>query len=213
MGVILVILQFVCIVLLILLLMILFIPIIYTLNGMKKEYYFLSFQISWLGRILYILIQKEENQPLYSAIVFLGFRIPIHPGKAKRVKINKIKQPRKATGGKAKYVILFHSSLLKPLFKFFQSLFRNVFPQEYQFHLRYGFSDPADTGMLSGLITLLWPLIPPGDINLYPVFGGEVLEGECMFKGRIILAVIIYSFLQFYFARGIRPAIRKIRTK
>jgi hypothetical protein len=180
---------------------------------MKKEYYFLSFQVCCLGRILGILIQKEENQSLYLAIIFLGFRISIHPGKAKRVKINKIKQPKKATGGKAKYVILLHSSFLKPLFKFFQSLFRHVIPQECRFHLRYGFSDPADTGMLSALIALLWPLIPPGDINLYPVFEGEILEGECMFKGRIILAVIIYSFLQFYFTRGIRPAIRKIRTK
>jgi hypothetical protein len=60
---------------------------------------------------------------------------------------------------------------------------------------------------------MLWPYIPHDDIVIRPVFDEEVIRGELNLKGRIILAVIFYYFLQFYFAKGIRQTIRKIRTK
>ena len=85
-------------------------------------------------------------------------------------------------------------------------------PKEYRLYLIYGFEDPADTGILTGLIFLLFPNIPnSGMIKINPIFDEELMQGEINIKGRIIVAVIIYYFLQFYFAEGIRQMIRKIR--
>ena len=112
-----------------------------------------------------------------------------------------------------KYFSLFHQSFLTPLFKFLRRLFRHVLPRKYRFHLIYGCSDAADTGMLSGFIAMLWPYIPHDDRVIRPVFDEEVIRGELNLEGRIIIAVILYYFLQFYFAKGIRQTIRKIRKK
>ena len=85
-------------------------------------------------------------------------------------------------------------------------------PKEYRLYLIYGFEDPADTGMLTGLFFMLFPNTSNSDImKIHPVFDKEVIQGEISIKGRIIVAVIIYYFLQFYFAEGIRQMIRKIR--
>lgn len=214
MGMVFLVLEYLLITLLVLLIMILFIPVVYTLNGIKNEYYFFSFRVSWLWKIFSIIIKKEENQAVDTCIVIFGFRISInHIGKKKERMKNRRKEKQKKLKRDIKYFSLFHQSFLTPLFKFLRRLFRHVLPRKYRFHLIYGCADAADTGMLSGFIAMLWPYIPHDDIVIRPVFDEEVIRGELNLEGRIIIAVILYYFLQFYFTKDIRQMIRKIRTK
>jgi len=215
MGIIFLILQYLLLALLVLLVMVLFVPVVYTLDGIKNEHYFFSFRISWLWKILSILINKEENQAVNNCIVIFGFPISINNirKKKQRAKIGGREKQKRSKKGNTKYFGLFQQSFLKQLFKFLRRLFRHILPRKYRFHLTYGCADAADTGMLAGFIAILWPYIPHDDIVMHPVFDREVIQGELNLEGRIVIAVIFYYFLQFYFAEGIRQIIRKIRTK
>ena len=215
MGIVFLILQYFLITLFVLLLMILFIPVIYALDGTKNESYVFFFRASWLWNLLSILVSKEGNQVTNIFIVFFGFHIPINrvEKKKKSVEIEDRKRQKKTRKMNIKYFNVLDQSLLTQLFKFLRRLFRHILPGKFQLNLIYGFSNAADTGMLAGLIAILWPYIPHNDITIYPVFDQEVIQGDLSLKGRIILAVILCYFLQFYFAKGIRKTIRKIRIK
>lgn len=215
MVMVLLILQYLFIFILVLLAIVLFVPVAYYLDGTKEERYFFSFRISWLWRIFSIIVNKEENQELESYIVIFGLRFSIHSiGKRKkREKTKEIKKQEKTKKDYTKYLSLFQQFFLKELFVFIRRLLRHILPRKCRFHLIYGCSNAAHTGILSGIIAILIPYIKHNDIVLQPVFYEEVIRGELNLRGRMILAVILYYFLQFYFARGVRQVIKEIRTK
>jgi len=172
MGIVFLILEYLLITLLFLLIIILFIPVVYSLDGIKNEYSFFSFRLSWPGKILSILIKKEENQTLDTCIVIFGFRISINNiGKKKqRVKIKDKEKQKILKKVNTKYLSIVHQSFLTQLFIFLRRLFRHILPRKFRFHLIYGFEDAADTGMLSGFIAILLPYILNDDIVLRPAF-------------------------------------------
>ena len=206
--------------LLILLGMILFIPVYYSLEGIKKEQYFISFRISWLWKIIAFIISKEENKKTASYIGIFGFRISIPDSGRKKEraetedKRKKEKAKKKKKKNYTRYFSLFHRSLLKKVLLFVRRVLRHILPGKYRCQLIFGCEDPADTGLLAGLFAMVLPYVPHRDmIMLHPVFDEEVFQGEISIQGRIVLAVIANYALQFYFARGIRSAIRIIREK
>lgn len=207
-------------ILLVLFAMIIFIPIVYSIEGAKQERYFFALRISWLGKIINLVVNKEEHEKMDFFLTIFGFRITIQDrkkvskkrekGKLKKEEIKKknVKQDLN------KYFSLFQRSFLDQSFRLTRRVFRHIMPKEYRLHLIYGFEDPADTGMLTGLFNLLFPSISNSDMmKINPVFDKEMIQGEISIKGRIIIAVLIYYFIQFYFAQGIRQTIRKIRNK
>ena len=213
-------LKYLMIFLLILLGMILFIPVYYSLEGIKKEQYFISFRISWLWKMIAFIISKEENKKTASYIGIFGFRILIRDSGRKKEraetedKRKKEKAKKKKKKNYTRYFSLFQRSLPKKILQFVRRVLRHVLPRKYRIHLIYGCEDPADTGILAGFLAMVLPGIPHRDmILIQPVFDEEIFEGEISIQGRIVLAVIAYYALQFYFARGIRSAIRIIREK
>jgi len=200
--------------------MILFIPVIYSVDGTKEELYFLTVRISWLGNIINVNVNKEENEKIEFLMGIFGFRIPLNESKkikkrSKKGEIKKqeIKRKKKKKEFK-KYFSFFQRSFLDKLFLLVKKVLRHVLPKKYRLHLIYGFEDPADTGMLTGLFFMLFPNISNSDMmKISPIFDEELIQGEVSIKGRIIIAVLIYYFLQFYFAQGVRQMIKKIRNK
>jgi len=220
MGLVIYILIYLFIIIFVLLAMILFIPIVYSVEGVKEENYFFAIRINWLGKIISILVNKEENKKIDFFITIFGFHIPLHDSKKakKRSKKKEIKEqdkPRKKVKKDFNsYFSFFQRSFLDKSFLLVRRVLRHVLPKKFYLHLIYGFEDPADTGMLTGLFYLLFPNISNSDIiKIHPAFDEELIQGEISIKGRIIIAVITYYFLQFYFSQGIRQAIKKIRNK
>ncbi|MFW6135020.1 MAG: DUF2953 domain-containing protein [Elusimicrobiota bacterium] len=200
--------------------MIIFIPVVYSIEGAKEESYFFTLRISWLGKMISFILNKEEYKKMDFFLTIFGFRITLQDHKKiqkKRKKGEIKKRERKRKKEKQninKYFSFFQRSFLDQSFRLIRRVFRHIMPKEYHFHLIYGFEDPADTGMLTGLFYLLFPTIFNTDMmKINPVFDKEMIQGEISIKGRIIIFVLIYYFLQFYFARGIRQTIRKIRNK
>ncbi len=200
--------------------MIIFIPIGYSIEGIKEEHYFFTLRISWLWKIINIIGNKEENKKIDFFLVIFGFRIPLHYSKKakKGTKKKEIKKQEKTKKKRkkefSKYFGFFQRPLLDKSFQLVKKVLGHVMPKKYYLHLIYGFEDPADTGMLTGLFFILFPNISNSDmIKIYPVFNEELIQGEISINGRIIIVVIIYYFLQFYFTEGIRQTIRKIRNR
>ncbi|MEA2021898.1 MAG: DUF2953 domain-containing protein [Candidatus Caldatribacteriota bacterium] len=220
MGLLLFILIYLFIIILVLLAMILFIPVIYSVEGAKEERYFLDIKISWLGNIINVNMNKEENKKIEFFISIFGLRIPLHDSekvkkRSKKGEIKKQERKRKKTKKEfKKYFSFLQQSFLNKAFLLVKKVLKHILPKKYRLHLIYGFEDPADTGMLTGLFFVLFPNISNSDmIKIYPVFDEELIQGEMCIKGRIIIAVLIYYFLKFYFAQGVRQMIKKIRNK
>ena len=207
-------------ILLILFTMLILIPIVYSVEGAKEERYFLDLKISWLGNIINVKVNKEEHKKMDFFISIVGLHIPLHDRKkvqkrSKKGERKKQERKRKKTKQELnKYFSFFQRSFLDQSFLLLKKVLKHILPKKFYLHLIYGFEDPADTGMLTGLFYLLFPNISNSDMmKINPVFDEELIQGEMSIKGRIILAVLIYYFLQFYFAQGVRQMIKKIRNK
>ena len=205
-------------ILLILFAMLLLIPIVYSVEAAKEEHYCFDTKISWLGNIIHVQVNKEEHQKMDFFISIIGLHIPLHDRKKvpkRSKKEERKKQERKRTKQELnKYFSFFQRSFLDQAFLLLKKVLRHIMPKKFYLHLIYGFEDPADTGMLTGLFFMLFPnMTNRAIINVDPVFDEERIQGELSMKGRIILAVLIYYFLQFYFAQGVRQTIRKMRNQ
>lgn len=208
------------IILLILFAIIIFIPVVYSVEGEKEEYYFLLVRISWLFSLISFIANKEENNKIEFFLKIFGLRINLR-GLKKVKKQEKKKEIKKAEKKKQttkkpfnRYFCFFQQSFLDQAFRLIRRIFRHIKPKEYFLHLIYGFEDPADTGILTGIFYLLFPNISYRDtIRIQPVFEEEIIKGEINIKGRLIIAFLMCYFIQFYFAHGVRQTIRKIRNK
>ena len=215
MGLVLYILIYFFLILLILFTMLILIPIVYSVEAAKEEHYFLDLKISWLGNIINVKVNKEEHKKMDFFISIVGLRIPLHDRKKVQKRSKKGERTKEKTKKELnKYFSFFQRSFLDKSFLLVKKVLKHILPKKYRLHLIYGFEDPADTGILTGIFFMLFPNISNSDmIKIYPVFDEELIQGEMSIKGRIIIAVLIYYFLQFYFAQGVRQMIKKIRNK
>lgn len=92
--------------------------------------------------------------------------------------------------------------------KLFQ-LLRHVLPGKVTLKLHYGFSDPAITGILTGMIFMFYPKSAE-KFQLMPDFENRVLEGEITVKGRVRLIKVGWIFLSIYFHKECNRIIKMI---
>ena len=206
------------IILLAILLLILFVPIIYTLKGFRYASSDFVIKISWLAHLLYVMVNIKENKEFKVYLRLLGFNINLKDKKRglskKSKKTNQATKKPKSKKNKADYLHVFNRNFFSQLGLFIKKIYYHILPRECHMHLYYGLDDPADTGMLSAVITsCVSPYLHQADVAFYPVFDQELLQGQVSIKGRIIMAVIIYYCLQFYFAPGVRKTIHIMRKK
>lgn len=60
-------------------------------------------------------------------------------------------------------------------------------PEYIGIHGRYGFEDPAMTGIVSGVVGISEEVSKSADIKLYPEFAGELVDVQAEFYGRFSL--------------------------
>ncbi len=74
----------------------------------------------------------------------------------------------------------------------------HVLPGKVTIKLHYGFSDPAITGILTGMIFMFYPKSAE-KFQLMPDFEKQVLEGELTIKGRVRLIKVLWLLFSIYF--------------
>ncbi len=92
--------------------------------------------------------------------------------------------------------------------KLFQLLY-HVLPGKVTLKLHYGFSDPAVTGILTGMISMFYPESAE-KLELMPDFEKRVLEGEVAVKGRVRLIKVCWILLSIYFHKECNRVIKMI---
>lgn len=78
-----------------------------------------------------------------------------------------------------------------------KKLLRHGSPKKWKGYIHFGMENPADTGKILGLISVLGAII--GTLpKIEPDFEEKVLEGKCMVKGRIYVFYLIRLFIQVW---------------
>ncbi len=94
----------------------------------------------------------------------------------------------------------------------FCRILKHYGPRKCTADLAFSLADPAATGYVTGLISLL-PLIYRYTCRIIPDFTSEMiyLEGEFMVSGRVALGVFLVSLLRLFRDKEVRRCVRKIR--
>lgn len=98
------------------------------------------------------------------------------------------------------------------LFRKFKKILRHILPRRLQGFLRFGFDDPYMTGKVLTYISPFYSIY--GDkIAVEPVFDRNVFEGNLHVKGKIRLAVLLWSVLCLFLNKNFRKLYHAIRGK
>lgn len=79
-----------------------------------------------------------------------------------------------------------------------KGLFRQILPRKVRIHGRFGFDDPALTGQVTGVLSVM-PVFYKKDISVVPDFTGACLEGEFFLRGRIHLVTFLALAWKIWF--------------
>ena len=89
---------------------------------------------------------------------------------------------------------------------------RHIFPRKLNGFVRFGFEDPSVTGMVSGVLGILYAG-SEGAFHALPDFEEVCLEGDVSFSGRIIPGYIVFQGLKLLCCRNIRSQYKLIKRE
>lgn len=84
---------------------------------------------------------------------------------------------------------------------------KHIIPRKLSGYARFGFEDPALTGQILSIYSVLYPFIHD-KIQVVPEFNEEILEGKLYVKGRIRVAVVLWAAVKLYFSKDVRRLIK-----
>ncbi len=89
---------------------------------------------------------------------------------------------------------------------------RHILPKKLRGHIRFGFDDPYKTGQI---LTYLSPFYGwyAGKLEIIPVFGEQVLEGEASLVGRMRVGVLLGSAARMLLDKNFRRLVRQFRDR
>ena len=77
--------------------------------------------------------------------------------------------------------------------------------------LHFGFDDPATTGKVLGMASILYPIYR-GSLKLEPDFNGAVIDGELYIRGRIRLFNLLLPAAKVKFDKGFNKMLKDIKN-
>lgn len=90
-------------------------------------------------------------------------------------------------------------------------LFRHIRPQRVRIRARFGFGDPALTGQITGLMSML-PAFYQKELSIQPDFSEACLEGEFFLKGRIRAASLLLLALKIWFNKDFQKVYKHLKA-
>lgn len=136
-------------------------------------------------------------------------------GKRAGYKINSICDKMKGLFGKARYykelfekestdnaLVLLRDEVLYKL--------KVLKPSKYRMNMLYGFDDPALTGEITGVLSLVF-LSSGRNVTFTPDFEQKVFEGELFMKGGIKVITVLIILWKLYFNEDFREFYRAVR--
>lgn len=91
-----------------------------------------------------------------------------------------------------------------------KGMIRHILPQKIRIRGRFGFDDPALTGQITGLMSMI-PAFYAKDISVVPDFTRSCLEGEFFIKGRIRAGSLLVLGLKILLDSNVRKAYKNFK--
>ena len=89
-------------------------------------------------------------------------------------------------------------------------LIKKIKPDKMKGYLRFGLEDPYNTGRVLAVFSVFYPFYGE-NIQIYPEFEREIIEGDVYFKGRIHLIHLLLVFGRTYFDKNVKTAYKKLK--
>lgn len=90
-----------------------------------------------------------------------------------------------------------------------KKLLRHMAPRKMEGHVKFGFEDPYTTGQVLVYVSPFYGLYAD-KVELIPVFGEKVLEGEGKMRGRVGLGVTLVVLGRLLLDKNIRMLLKKL---
>ena len=91
-------------------------------------------------------------------------------------------------------------------------LLRHILPRKLRGRVRFGFEDPYTTGKVLTYISPFYGLYAK-TLEVEPVFGEKVIEGEIHLRGHIRVASMIWIVIRVFLNKNFRKILRKLTGK
>lgn len=91
-------------------------------------------------------------------------------------------------------------------------LLRHVRPRKLRGWLKFGFDDPAYTGLSLGAVSVIYPWYHK-TFTVEPDFQSKILEADLYLRGRVFGAYALYIFIKVYFDKNIKYMMNSFRDK
>ncbi len=88
-------------------------------------------------------------------------------------------------------------------------IMKHVLPRKFSGYIRFGFDDPAVTGIVTGAAALFYPKYQ-NSLSLEPDFQRQCFSANCRGRGRIHLGYFVYIGITALLNRDVRNLIKKM---
>lgn len=104
--------------------------------------------------------------------------------------------------------------VVRHLWKELCFLLRHYMPKKLKADITFSLADPAATGGVLGIISLL-PFLYRYPCSIAPDFTSEKLyvQGELMLKGRVTVCIFLVSFMRLMLDKEVRQIVRRLQGK
>jgi len=91
-------------------------------------------------------------------------------------------------------------------------IFKNIRPRKFRADIHVGMEDPASTGQLLAILSVIYPFFE-GGLKVTPEFEEAVLEGNLFMKGRVTSFVLLRAAWKIYFNRDFKRMMRILKKE
>ena len=103
-----------------------------------------------------------------------------------------------------------NKGLLKHILKYVGRLIHWVFPRKACANIEFGLEDPATTGYITGLTSIIY-VKSKGNFIIKPNFHEEVIKGTFKIKGRLYLYQLIYYIIRIIIDKRVRKMLKLLK--
>lgn len=195
-----------------LVLIFLIIPFTYSGKALIHEGYKLRLDFGWAWNFIKISAEAEDQYANVTLRILNKFVIK---PKAFRSKIEKKqeqaeeKKLEEKVGRGSSLKDFINKEFISEVLEYIKKILNTVKPKYIHLYGKYGFEDPAVTGMVSGLEGIVKAMLPEARLQLEPVFDKEVFDLDFRIKGKMIAGTVAYHTIRTALKKPIRQVIFK----
>lgn len=190
----------------------LIIPFTYSGKALICEGYKLSLNFGWAWNFIKISAEAEEQSADISLRILNKFVIKLKTDRniiEKKQEEVEEKKPMEKAGRRSSLKDLINKEFISEVLEYIKKVYDIVRPKYIHLYGRYGFEDPAVTGLVSGFAAIVKTMLPEARLQLEPVFDEEIVDLDFRINGRMIAGTVAYHTIRTALKKPIRQVIFK----